>query len=79
MRFLKGVKAKSYIDHGAPCKCKVMRPCVEDEIVDERNLWCPEDAWKFAHDFRLNYDGELTETLIEKLLYEFSKIWSKRE
>lgn len=39
----------------------------------------PEEAFKFAHEFRLKYSGELTDTLIEKLLFELNKIWSKRE
>ena len=39
----------------------------------------PEEAFKFAHEFRVKYDGELTDTLIEKLLFELNKIWSKRE
>lgn len=39
----------------------------------------PQAAYKFAHEFRLKYDGRLTETLIEHLLYELNKIWNQRE
>lgn len=48
-------------------------------IEDEKLLWVPEEAYKFAHEFRLKYSGELTDTLIEKLLFELNKIWSRRE
>ena len=46
---------------------------------DEKLLWVPEEAFKFAHEFRVKYNGELTDTLIEKLLFELNKIWSKKE
>ena len=42
-------------------------------------LWVPAAAFKFAHDFRIKYDGRLTENLIEHLLYELNKIWCQRE
>jgi len=31
-----------------------------DEFIDEKMLWCPEEAWKFAHEFRQKYKGEMT-------------------
>lgn len=52
IRFLKDVKAKSYVDIGCGCRCRSIRPwcpaCVQDEVLDEKMLWCPEEAWKFA-------------------------------
>lgn len=61
------------------CTCKYLKPgcpsCV-DEVIDEKMLWCPEEAWKFAHDFRLKYKGEMTEKIIERLLFELNKIWT---
>lgn len=52
----------------------------EDAYVeDEKLLWVPEESYKFAQSFRLKYDGELTDTLIENLLFELNKIWSRRE
>jgi len=47
--------------------------------LDEKMLWCPEEAWKFASTFRLKYEGEMTDILIERLLFELNKIWSRRE
>lgn len=48
-------------------------------VVDEKALWVPEEAYKFAHKFRLEYDGKLTEPLIELLLFELNKIWNARQ
>ena len=61
--------------------CKNRRTCitVEEPLVDERNLWIPEEAYKFAQEFRLKYKGELTDILFDKLLFELNRIWSKRE
>ena len=42
-------------------------------------LWAPEEAWNFAHQFRLKFQGEMTDTLIENLIFELNKIWSRRE
>lgn len=50
-----------------------------DLFVDEKILWVPSEAFKFAHEFRIKYNGQLTETLIEHLLFELNKIWSRRE
>jgi hypothetical protein len=50
-----------------------------DLFVDESLLWVPSEAFKFAHEFRIKYDGKLTDTLIEHLLFELNKIWSTRE
>lgn len=50
-----------------------------DLCVDEKALWVPQEAYKFAHEFRLKFDGKLTESLIEHLLFELNKIWNDRE
>lgn len=42
-------------------------------------IWVPQEAHRFAHEFRLKYNGMLTETLIEQLLFELNKIWNQRE
>jgi len=39
----------------------------------------PQDAFKFAKEFRRTYNGELTDALLDKLLFELNRIWSKRE
>ena len=39
----------------------------------------PQEAYRFAHEFRMKYDGRMTENLIEHLLYELNKIWNQRE
>lgn len=58
----------------------VLRPCQEEaQLIDEKMLWVPEEAFKFAHEFRLKYRGEMTDTLIERLLFELNKVWSHRE
>jgi hypothetical protein len=59
---------------------KNMKNCKKvDLYVNEKALWVPEEAFKFAHNFRLQYDGRLTDTLIEQLLFELNKIWNQRE
>ena len=47
-----------------------------DLFVNEDLLWVPQEAFKFAHEFRVKYNGQLTDTLIEHLLFELNKIWS---
>jgi len=39
----------------------------------------PSEAFKFAHEFRIKYNGQLTDTLIEHLLFELNKAFSRRE
>lgn len=57
-----------------------MKQCQKKDLyIDEKSLWIPQEAYKFAHKFRLEYNGELTETLIEQLLFELNKIWNQRE
>ena len=74
MTFLKNLKKKSLLD------CKFRWHCKPDEeIVDEELLWVPEEAFKFIHSFKLKYSGELTDTLIELLLFELNKIWAHRQ
>merc|ERR1711974_93177 len=36
-----------------------------DLFIDEDMLWVPAKAFKFAHEFRIKYNGQLTDTLIE--------------
>lgn len=56
------------------------RCCVDRTFTgDEKDMWVPRDAFKFIQEFRKQYNGELTDTLIEKLLFELNRIWSKRE
>ena len=56
------------------------RDCTKHELyVDEKVLWVPQEAYRFAHEFRLKYNGNLTESLIEHLLFELNKIWAHRE
>jgi hypothetical protein len=50
-----------------------------DLFVDEKVLWVPSEAFKFAHEFRIKHEGKLSDTLIEHLLFELNKVWSKRE
>lgn len=39
----------------------------------------PQAAYKFAHEFRIKYEGKVTDSLIEHLLYELNKVWYNRE
>jgi hypothetical protein len=50
-----------------------------DLFVDEKLLWVPQEAYRFAHEFRIKYDGHLTESLIEHLLFELNRVWNQRE
>jgi antitoxin component HigA of HigAB toxin-antitoxin module len=67
MHYLKSSKARSKVDLPDTGASRSQR---KEYLVDERTLWVPADAVKFAHEFRINYRGELTPVLIEKLLYE---------
>ena len=57
------------------------RVCDEaaDPLLEETDKWIPREAFKFMQEFRRNYNGELTDSLIEKLLFELNRIWSRRE
>lgn len=66
--------AERFKDLSNLCACKSV-----DLMVDEKILWVPQEAYRFAHEFRLKYDGRLTETLIEHLLYELNRVWNQRE
>lgn len=66
--------AERFKDLSNLCACKA-----QDMFIDEKVLWVPQEAYKFAHEFRLKYDGRLTDSLIEHLLYELNKIWNQRE
>lgn len=57
----------------------IQRLCVQEALLDEKEVWVPQDAHKFVADFRRKYKGELTDALLEKLLFELNKIWSRRE
>ena len=39
----------------------------------------PHEAFKFAKELRRQYNGELTDALLEKLMFEMNRIWSRRE
>lgn len=69
MHYLKSAKARSKVDLPETGASRSQR---KEYLVDERTLWVPADAVKFAHEFRVNYRGELTPILVEKLLYEVS-------
>jgi len=77
--FLKEIPIKSIVDCKCACiKCKHVRPCLveESKYMDEKMLWAPSEAFNFVHQYRLQYKGELNETLIENLFFEvfFKKI-----
>jgi len=57
----------------------IERLCVKESLLDEKEVWVPHDAHRFAHEFRKQFKGELTEALLEKLMFELNKIWSRRE
>jgi len=57
----------------------VHRLCVQEALVDEKEVWMPRDAFKFAAEFRRKYNGELTDELLEKLLHELNRLWARRE
>ena len=71
--FLKEIPVKSIIDCKCACiKCKHIRPCLVEEhkYIDEKMLWAPTEAFNFLHQYRLQYKGELNETLIENMFFE---------
>lgn len=57
----------------------IERLCVQEALLEEKEMWSPQDAFKFAQEFRKKYNGELTDALLEKLLFELNRIWSRRE
>lgn len=48
-------------------------------VEDEQDKWIPTDTFRIAHEFRTKYGGELTPTLINRLLAELNRIWKERE
>lgn len=48
------------------------RSCLREERkkVKEEEMWVPSEAFQFAREFRGKYGGELTDELIEYLLFE---------
>ena len=71
--FLKEIPVKSLVDCKCACiKCKHVRPCLveENKYIDEKMLWAPNEAFNFVHQYRLQYKGELNDTLIENLFFE---------
>lgn len=71
--FLKEIPIKSIVDCNCACiKCKHVRPCLveQSKYVDEKMLWAPTEAFNFIHQYRLQYKGELNDTLIENLFFE---------
>jgi len=87
IRFLKNASSKTPVDSSykrltagaGTAEGVVERLCVQEALVDEKELWTPQDAFKFAQEFRRKYDGELNDALLEKLLFELNRIWSRRE
>ena len=84
VRFLSGAIKQSKVDakvgrsgtpNGHTRHCAYYEQC----LIDEKELWIPRDAFKFMQEFRQNYKGELTDPLVEKLLFELNRIWSRRE
>lgn len=43
---------------------------IKKEAQQEKTMWVPLEAFQFAHDFRMQFQGELTEELTDNLLYE---------
>lgn len=43
----------------------------------EKVYWVPLEAFQFAHDFRFKFQGELTDQLIDDLLFEVSEVYVK--
>jgi N-methylhydantoinase A/oxoprolinase/acetone carboxylase beta subunit len=39
----------------------------------------PTEAVQFAHELRVKYDGRLTDTLVDRLIFEINKQFLKRE
>jgi len=86
IRFMKDTIRKTNLDtnykkhYGADVKESVVeRLCVKESLLDEKEMWIPHDAAKFAREFRRTYNGEITDALMDKLLFELNRIWSKRE
>ena len=63
----------------SPSSIRRLCETVADPTLSEPEKWVPQDAFKFMQEFRRNYNGELTDTLIEKMLFELNRIWSRRE
>lgn len=42
---------------------------------EEEESWVPQEAFKIAHNYREKYGTGLTETLINKMLWELNKVW----
>jgi len=91
IRFMKGSLGKTQLDidykrlTGAVSSAAktadavVDRLCGPEKLVEEKEMWTPHDAFRFAQEFRKKYNGELTDALLEKLLFELNRIWSRRE
>lgn len=46
---------------------------------EEEESWVPQEAFKIAHNYWEKYGTALTETLINKMLWELNKVWRERE
>ena len=80
IKYLTSIGKFSKVD--LACKYKELRglDCHRPDLfVNENVLWVPSETFKFAHEFRIKYNGQLTDTLIEHLLFELNKVFSKRE
>lgn len=51
------MRGRSAVDDGGCVTGKkgCVYTCSEEQYVDEKMLWAPEEAWKFAHEFRLKF------------------------
>lgn len=85
IRFLKDIKRKTPLDLGqrkgslSPTGFRRLCETLGDATIPEPEKWVPWDAFKFIQEFRRNYNGEITDTLLEKMLFELNRIWSRRE
>ena len=80
VHYLKSVGKFSRLDLASHKEHQNVPICKNQELfVDEKVLWVPQAAYKFAHDFRIKYEGKVTDSLIEHLLYELNKVWYNRE
>jgi len=87
IRFLKNSLGKTPVDANfkrmtggtGSAEGVLERLSVQEALIDEKEMWTPHDAFRFAQEFRKKYNGELTDALLEKLLFELNRIWSRRE
>lgn len=74
IRFLKGV----HKEKGTNKNFKLWADQRKLKSEFENFFWIPTDAFKYANDFRIKYQGNFTEEIIESLLFELNKIWKEK-